>query len=36
MSGPTIWGGIPRIELDDVGVELDENISAYVMDKASA
>jgi len=31
----TIWGGVPRVELKDVGGGLDENISAYLMDKAS-
>lgn len=31
----TIWGGVPRVELKDVGGGLDENISAYLLDKAS-
>ena len=34
LRAATIWGGLPRLELEDVGAELDENISAYLMDKA--
>jgi len=31
----TIWGGIPRLEIEDVGSDLDPNIRAYLIDKAS-
>jgi hypothetical protein len=31
----TIWDGLPRLELEDVGGDLDENITDYLMDKAS-
>ena len=32
----TIWGGLPRLELEDLGEGLDENIKAYLMDKATS
>jgi uncharacterized protein (DUF362 family) len=32
----TIWGGLPRIELEDLGEGLDETIKAYLMDKATS
>jgi len=31
-----IWGGLPRLELEDVGADLDKRISTYFMDKAMA
>ncbi len=31
-----IWGGLPRLELEDVGDELDEDITAYLLGKATA
>jgi uncharacterized protein (DUF362 family) len=31
----TIWDGLPRLELEDVGGDLDENITDYLMEKAS-
>lgn len=30
----TIWDGLPRLELEDVGADLDGNIRAYLKDKA--
>ncbi|NIO07805.1 MAG: hypothetical protein GTO40_07270, partial [Deltaproteobacteria bacterium] len=30
----TIWGGLPRLELEDVGADLDGDIRAYLIDKA--
>lgn len=32
----TIWGGLPRLELEDLGDGLDESIKAYLMDKATS
>jgi uncharacterized protein (DUF362 family) len=32
----TTWGGVPRLRLENVGAKLDENITAYLMDKATA
>ena len=32
----TIWGGLPRLELEDLGGGLDESISVYLMDKATS
>jgi len=32
----TIWGGLPRLELEDLGDGLDEDIKAYLMDKATS
>jgi uncharacterized protein (DUF362 family) len=32
----TIWGGLPRLELEDLGSGLDEKIRAYLMDKATS
>jgi uncharacterized protein (DUF362 family) len=32
----TIWGGLPRLELEDLGDGLDETIKAYLMDKATS
>jgi hypothetical protein len=29
-----MWGGFPRLELEDVGSELDKSIKAYLLDKA--
>lgn len=31
-----MWGGFPRLELEDVGPELDKSIKAYLLDKAEA
>jgi len=31
-----IWGGMPRLELEDLGAGLDERIRAYLMDKAAS
>jgi uncharacterized protein (DUF362 family) len=31
-----MWGGFPRLELEDVGSELDKSIKAYLLDKAEA
>ena len=31
----TIWGGVPRLNLEDVGGDLDANIRTYLIDKAS-
>ena len=30
-----IWGGLPRLELEDVGTELEEDIRSYLMEKAT-
>ncbi len=30
----SIWGGVPRLEIEDVGGDLDPNIRAYLIDKA--
>lgn len=35
LRAATIWGGVPPLDVEDVGGDLDENISAYLMDKAS-
>lgn len=32
----TLWGGLPRLELEDLGLGLDEKIRAYLMDKATS
>jgi uncharacterized protein (DUF362 family) len=31
-----IWGGLPRLELEDLGSGLDEKIRAYLVDKATS
>jgi uncharacterized protein (DUF362 family) len=32
----TLWGGLPRLELEDLGLGLDEKIRAYLMEKATS
>jgi len=32
----TIWGGVPRLELEELGTGLDERIRTYLMDKATS
>jgi len=31
-----LWGGLPRLELETLGAELDEKIRTYLMDKATS
>ena len=36
LRAAEVWGGLPRLELEDLGSGLDEKIRTYLLDKATS